>query len=155
MRRKIFYRLLDKTNNNLYKYQFYGVSAEDLALYLYKLGIEKENIYQYRDIANHKKFNKCKRRKQIFKYNYNISTIKHGNDVMFITNDNNSKIFNLSIVDIFDSEEFYDVKLFAYFHDYDWQLILFVDNELFVKYFVNYLKRKTLVTLTEEDEIFQ
>ena len=44
MRRKVFYRHLNKTNNNLYKYQFYGVSAEDLALYLYNLGIEKETF---------------------------------------------------------------------------------------------------------------
>ena len=152
MRKKVFYRLLDKTNNNLYKYQFYGVSAEDLALYLYNLGVEKENIYQYRDVANYKRFNKCKRRKQIFKYNYNISSIKYGNDVMFITNDKNSKIFDLSINDIFDNEEFYDVKLFGYFHDYDWQLILYIDNELFVQYFVNYLKRKTEVTLSNNPE---
>ena len=49
MRRKVFYRHLNKTNNNLYKYQFYGISAEDLALYLYNLGIEKENIVKYAD----------------------------------------------------------------------------------------------------------
>ena len=71
---------------------------------------------------------------------------------MWLINDKNSKIFDLSINDIFDNEEFYDVKLFGYFHDYDWQLILYIDNELFVQYFVNYLKRKTEVTSSNNPE---
>lgn len=71
---------------------------------------------------------------------------------MWLINDKNSKIFDLSINDIFDNEEFYDIKLFGYFYDYDWQLILYIDNELFVQYFVNYLKRKTELTSSNNPE---
>lgn len=73
---------------------------------------------------------------------------------MFITSDNNSNFFDLCINDVFDKEEFYDVKLFAYSHDHDWRLVLYVDNELLIKYFVNYLNRKTEVILTNDLDNF-
>lgn len=158
MRKEIFYRTLKTNNTNMNLYEFCGLAIEDLCYYLYEIGIEKKDIYLYRDIANNrdgtsKKFNEIQRRKRLFIYNKN--NLKTANDAMFVSHNPNSEIMNYGLNDIFSKEDFCDVNLFAYAHDHTWKLLLYVKDERFVNLLINYLKRKVKITKNEEDSTYQ
>lgn len=156
MRKKVYYRYIKKDTNNDFLYEFCGISMEDLSYYLYLIGIEKKDIYLYRDIPNYrnmtsKKFCECIRRKNLFTYNKGFSSIKTANDALFLLKNNNSKIFQQSLDDLLLSKEFDDFVLFAYAHDHDWKLYLYIDNELLANCFINYIKRKTNLIFSVSD----
>lgn len=156
MRKKVYYRYVKNDLNNNFLYEFCGISMEDLCYYLYLIGVEKKDIYLYRDIPNYrnmtsKRFCECIRRKKLFTYNKSFSNLKTANDALFLLKNSNSKIFQQNLDEILLNKNFDDFILFAYAHDHDWNLYLYMDNELLANYFINYIKRKTDLIYTESD----